>query len=133
MKIDIRQKDDVIVVEMEGRLIAGTGDVVLQEAMNHLVADDWRKILLDMSGVRRIDSAGIGELMASMKLARRFGCDVRLLKAQGQVLEILKLSQLLPLLHIYDTEAEALAAFEKAADETSAGGTSAGGTAPADA
>ncbi|MEM8932367.1 MAG: STAS domain-containing protein [Acidobacteriota bacterium] len=111
MNIDVRQVDDVIVVEMQGRLIAGTGDVVLQQAMNVLVADDHRKILLDLSGVRRIDSAGIGELMASMKLAERFGCDVRLLNVTGQVLEILKLSQLLPLLNVYHDEDEALAAF----------------------
>lgn len=111
MEIQLRQHDDVTVVDMDGRLVAGTGDKTLRDTVNQLVADDQRKILLNLSKVRRIDSAGIGELMASVKLAKRFGCDARLLNLQGQVLRILQLSQLLPLLTVYAEEHEALAAF----------------------
>lgn len=114
MDIDVRQTDDVIILDMEGRLTAGTGDHVLRDAMNQLVADDWKKILLNLSEVRKIDSAGIGELMASVKLARRFECDARLLNVKGQVLQILELSQLLPLLKVYQNEDEAVASFTEA-------------------
>lgn len=111
MDIDIRQVDDVIILDMEGRLTAGTGDRVLREAMNQLVADDWKKIVLNLSEVRKIDSAGIGELMASVKLARRFECDARLLNVKGQVMQILELSQLLPLLNVYQDEDAAVSSF----------------------
>lgn len=112
MEIDVRQMDDVIILDMEGRLTAGTGDHVLRAAMNQLVADNWKKILLNLSEVRKIDSAGIGELMASIKLARRFECEARLLNVKGQVLQILELSQLLPLLKVYQDEDEAVSSFE---------------------
>ena len=112
MEIDVREVEGVIILDMEGRLTAGTGDRVLREAMNQLVADDWKKIVLNLSEVRKIDSAGIGELMASVKLARRFSCDARLLNVKGQVLQILELSQLLPLLNVYQNEKEALASFK---------------------
>ena len=101
----------VLIVDLDGRLVAGTGDVVLRETMNQLVADNYRNILLNLSLVDRIDSAGIGELMASVKLANRFGCKVRLVNVAGQVLDILRLSQLLPLLDLHDSEEEAIAAF----------------------
>ena len=39
MEIDVRQVEGVIILDMEGRLTAGTGDRVLREAMNQLVAD----------------------------------------------------------------------------------------------
>ena len=115
MEIQLRRHDDVTVVDMDGRLVAGTGDKALRDTVNQLVADDTKKILLNLSNVRRIDSAGIGELMASVKLAKRFGCDARLLNLQGQVLRILQLSQLLPLLNVYAEEHEALAAFAETA------------------
>jgi len=111
MEINLRDVDDVIVVDMDGRLVAGTGDVVLRDTLNRVVAGDARKILLNLSEVDRIDSAGIGELMASVKLARRFGSEVRLLNVSGQVLRILQLSQLLPLLDIHDDEGDAIASF----------------------
>lgn len=116
MEIDVRQVEDVIILDMEGRLTAGTGDRVLREAMNQLVADDWKKILLNLSEVRKIDSAGIGELMASIKLARRFSCDARLLNVKGQVLQILELSQLLPLLDVFQDEEEAVSSFKSKED-----------------
>ncbi|MEO1086772.1 MAG: STAS domain-containing protein [Acidobacteriota bacterium] len=114
MEINVRTVDDVVVVDMDGRLVAGTGDVELRDTLNKVVAGDASKILLNLSEVRRIDSAGIGELMASVKLARRFGSEVRLINVNGQVLRILQLSQLLPLLTIYDNEAEALKSFADA-------------------
>lgn len=114
MHVDVREADDVIIVDLEGRLVAGTGDVILNEVINTLVADNWKKILLNLSEVKRIDSSGIGELNASRDLCERFGTEIRLVNVRGRVLEILDLSQLLPLFHIYDDEAEALAGFADA-------------------
>ncbi|MCG8458167.1 MAG: STAS domain-containing protein [Holophagales bacterium] len=122
MKVDIRtfpehppdapiDKSAVLIVDFEGRLVAGTGEVVLRDTMNALVAEDWKMILLNLSEITRIDSAGIGELMASIKLATRFGCEVRLVNVKGQVLDILRLSQLLPLLKVHESEHEAIDAF----------------------
>lgn len=114
MHVDVRHHDDVIVVDLEGRLVGGTGDEILREVINTLVADNWKKILLNLSGVNRIDSAGIGELAASLRLTERFGCDLRLVNVRGRVLEILDLSQILPLFHVYDDEPAAVAAFAEA-------------------
>lgn len=111
MDVDVREAGDVIIVDLKGRLVAGTGDEMLNEAINIVVANDWKKILLNLSDVSRIDSSGIGELNASRELAERFGSEIRLVNVRGRVLEILDLSQLLPLFHVYENEAEALAGF----------------------
>ena len=111
MRVDVRHADDVIIVDLQGRLVSGTGDRLLNEIMNELLATSWSKILLNLSEVTKIDSAGIGELVASVKLAERFGSQVKLLHVQGQIRDILELSQILPLLSIYDSEPEAVAAF----------------------
>jgi anti-sigma B factor antagonist len=116
MDVELREQGDVVVVALDGRLVAGVGDVVLNETMNQLVADGWTKILLDMSSIQRVDSAGIGELMASRKLAQRFGSELRLMNVVGQVHRVLELGQLLPLFRIYADEAEALADFASDAD-----------------
>jgi anti-anti-sigma factor len=117
MHVDVRHHDDVIVVDLEGRLVGGTGDEILREVINTLVADNWKKILLNLSGVNRIDSAGIGELAASLRLTERFGCDLRLVNVHGRVLEILDLSQILPLFHVYEDEPAAVAAFAETAGQ----------------
>lgn len=112
MHVDVRESDGAIIVDLEGRLVAGTGDEILREVMNELVAGSWKKIVLNVSEVTKIDSSGIGELVSGIKLAKRFGSSVKLINLREPVLTILKLSQILPHLEIHNDEAEAIAAFK---------------------
>ena len=112
MKVDVRQADDVIILDVEGPLTSGVGDEILRAAMNEIVVEGWQKILLNLSAVSRIDSMGIGELVASIKLAERFGSSVKLVRIGRQVKHILNLSRLLPLLDFCEDEQEALEQFK---------------------
>ena len=120
MRVDVRKIEDVIIVDLKGRLVSGTGDQLLREVMNELLAGSWTKILLNLSEVTKIDSAGIGELVASIKLAERFSSKVKLLHVRGQIRDILELSQILPLLEIYDDEPSAVDAFTEGEAATDA-------------
>lgn len=113
MNVNIREKDDVVIVDLEGRLVAGSSEMALHETMNRLVAAEYNKILLNLSDVAWIDSSGIGELVASVKLAKRFGCSVKLLRMGDRVRHVLSVSQILPLLDVYEEEEEAIKSFEE--------------------
>lgn len=117
MHVDVREAEDAIIVDLEGRLVAGTGDEILREVMNELIAANWKKIVLNVSEVTKIDSSGIGELVSGIKLAKRFGSSVKVVKLREPVLTVLKLSQILPHLDLHDDEDQAIAAF---AEEASA-------------
>ena len=108
MQIDIRKADNVIIVDLSGRLVAGVGNEMLRDVMDELVAEGWKLILLNLSGVSWIDSAGIGELVASIKMAKRFGVSVKLLRIGDRVKHVLSISQILPLLDVFEDEEEAL-------------------------
>ena len=111
MELTTREIDDVIIVDMSGPLVAGVGDRLLRQSMNELVVEGATKILLNLSEVTRIDSTGVGELVASIKLAKRFGSSVKLVKIGTKVKHILNLSRILPLLDFCEDEEEALQEF----------------------
>jgi anti-sigma B factor antagonist len=111
MKVDVRHVEDVIIVDLAGRLVLGVGDELLRDVMNELIAEDWKKILLNLREVTIMDSSGIGEVVSSWKLARRFGGVVKLLRPAPSVKRTLMLTQLLPLLEVFDNEKEAVASF----------------------
>jgi anti-sigma B factor antagonist len=113
MHVDVRNAGEVIIVDLSGRLIAGSGDVLLREVMNELVASGWKKVLLNLSEVNSIDSAGVGELVASIKMAERFGTMVKTLRIGDRVRHVLQISKILPRLDVYEDEGEAVKAFDK--------------------
>jgi len=111
MHVDVRNAEGVIIVDFAGRLVAGIGDEVLHDVINELLAAEWKQILLNLSAVSRIDSAGIGELVTSIRLAERFETTVKLLLPGGRVRDVLELSQILPLLDVFEDEQEAIESF----------------------
>ncbi len=111
MKVDVRHVDDVIIVDLEGRLVMGVGDELLRDVMNAIVAEGWTKIVLNLRQVTIMDSSGIGEVVSSWKLAQRFGGAVKLLRPAPSVKRTLKLTQILPLLEVFEDEDEAIASF----------------------
>ena len=119
MQIDIRKADNVIIVDLSGRLVAGVGNEMLRDVMDELVAEGWKLILLNLSGVSWIDSSGIGELVASIKMAKRFGVSVKLLRIGDRVKHVLSISQILPLLDVFEDEEEALNELRAEADSSS--------------
>jgi anti-sigma B factor antagonist len=111
MNIETRRKGDVVIIDFQGRLAAGVGDELLPQLIEQLLDEGHRKILLNLSEMDYIDSNGLGELVQSLKTSKRFGAVLVLLKPQDRVRKTLRLTNLLPMFSVYETEAEALKAF----------------------
>jgi len=114
MNVDLRKVDDVVIVDFNGSLTLGTGDELLGQVINQLLAENYRKILLDLTDVDFIDSSGLGELVQSLKVSKRFGASLRLLRPQDRVRKTLNLTRILPMFPIYESEEEALQSFDEA-------------------
>lgn len=111
MHVDVRKAGEVIIVDMAGNLVLGDGEEMLGEVMAEVLAEGWKKIVLNLSKVSRLDSSGIGELVAGWKQARKLGASVKLVRVGDRVKHTLHLSQVLPLLEVYEQEADAVASF----------------------
>jgi anti-sigma B factor antagonist len=114
MNAHVRHADDVVIVDLRGDLVAEDGEELLREVVDQLVAEGCRKILLNLNHVKRMDSGGVGELVASWKLANEFGVAIKLLRPGDRVKHTLHLSQILPLLEVFENEDEALRTFHTA-------------------
>ncbi len=112
MHIEVRQANDVMILDLKGRLTAGLGDQILREAIDELLAEGRRSILLNLSDVSFLDSAGVGELVAGLKTSRRFEAQLKLLNVGERVYSTLDMARLLPTFEIYGDEAEAVRSFE---------------------
>jgi anti-sigma B factor antagonist len=111
MHIEVRQADDVMILDLKGRLTAGLGDQILRDAVDELLAEGRRRILLNLSEVSFLDSAGVGELVAGLKTARRFQAELKLLNVGERVYSTLDMARLLPTFEIYNDESEAVRSY----------------------
>jgi anti-anti-sigma factor len=111
MRTTIRTAADITIIDCEGDLVAGVGDDVMRDAVDGCLAQGCRGILVNLSRVRRMDSAGIGELVAAWKRAGRQGVTLKLLRPDDRIRSTLHMSQLLPLIEVLEAEPEALASF----------------------
>ncbi len=111
MKLDLREKKSVAILDVSGPVTSGGGDAMIQEAIDTLVASGMTKILLNLSKVDFMDSAGVGELVASHRMVERFGGKLKVLSASPKVRSSLSTAKLLPLFEVFEDEAEALESF----------------------
>ncbi len=114
MHVDVHRHGEVIVIDLKGDLVLGDGDEVLRASMNEVLGEGWRKIIVNLGRVGRMDSSGIGELVASWKLAHRFDATMKILRPGDKVKHTLHLAQVLPLLEVFEDEHAALASFAPA-------------------
>ena len=110
MKFDLRENSGVSVLVLSGSLTVGV-EKALRESIDTLLGAGRSRILLDMTGVDYVDSAGIGELVASYRTVERLGGTLKMLKPSPRVEESLELTQLLPIFDVYEDEAAAVASY----------------------
>ena len=113
MHVTVRKSADVVIVDLDGKLTMGLGDQILREAIDELLAEGWKKIVLNLSKVSFMDSAGVGELVAGLRTAASFGARLKLVNASERAQSTLYIARLLPVFELHQDEAEALADFAK--------------------
>ena len=107
-----RQAGDVTILDMNGAVRIGEGSVALRDAIRGLADAGKKKILLNLAGVKYIDSSGIGELIANYTTVSRQGGQLKLLNLTDKIQSLLVITKLLTVFDVFEDEAEALKSFQ---------------------
>ena len=113
LKITNREVDGVSVVQMEGRIVLGEESNALRESVKSLLADNKKKIVLNMDNITYIDSAGLGTLVAAFHSARGQGATLKLCNLGQKFQEVLQVTKLMTVFEVFDSEAAAVQSFGK--------------------
>ena len=110
-KLNTRQVGDVSVVDVSGRITLGEGSSALRDCLRDLMAQNNKKILLNLSDVSYIDSSGIGELVSGFTTVANSGGTVKLPGLTRQVKDLLQITKLYTVFDVHEEEAHAIRAF----------------------
>jgi len=103
----------VAVLKFKGSLMGEPGTTKIREKIHSLVNDDLQKVVIDMSGVKWINSAGLGSLIAGLTTLRNAGGDLRLANVVEKVESLFMITQLVKVFKSYDSVDRAVASFKK--------------------
>jgi len=100
--VAIREDDEVAVMHLRGRLVYRDEARAFFCKAAELMPGT-RQLVLDLSGVEKIDGAGLGELVAVWNAAQNVGCAVKLVAPVRHVAHLLALTHLTSLFEIHST------------------------------
>ncbi|MBZ5536802.1 MAG: STAS domain-containing protein [Acidobacteriia bacterium] len=112
MQLKTRKVDIVNVVDINGKITLGEGNVILRDTIRNLLARGEKKILLNLGDVTYIDSSGIGELVSSFTTTTNQGGQLKLLNLTKKVQDLLQITKLLTVFEVFTNEAEALQSYK---------------------
>jgi anti-sigma B factor antagonist len=107
-----RQAGDVTILDLSGDVRIGEGAISLRDSIRNLADQGKKNVLLNLAGVKYMDSTGVGELIANYTTIKRQGGHLKLLNLTDRIQNLLVITKLLTVFDSYDNEAEALKSFQ---------------------
>ena len=112
MEIDERSLENVVILDLNGKLTIGEGDELLKEKINSLMQQGHRNLLLNLENVPYVDSAGLGEIVRTYTTVGRQGGHLKLVNLTKRITDLLAITKLLTVFDTFESEADAVSSFE---------------------
>lgn len=110
MTITTRQVRSVTIVDIHGQIVLHEC-ALLRDALSNLQATGRNKILVNLAGTSRVDTAGLAYLITGLVSARKQGGELKLLSPAKNVWEAIRLTKLDTVFDIIDDETAAVISF----------------------
>ena len=111
MKIPVRSRDGVTILQPAGKITIGIGDVAFREAVDEALAAGSMSLLVDFQKASKMDSSGMAELVAAYKKVTESGGQIKLLRLPSNIRDVLTITQIARVFEIFEDEDEAIASF----------------------
>jgi anti-sigma B factor antagonist len=113
MKISTHEIGNVTFVEPKGKITIGSGDVLLRDTINEAVSGGSKNILVDLKGVSKMDSSGLGELVAAHNTVTGTGGTIKLVNIPSKIYSIFGVAQIISVMDVFEDIDEAVGSFDQ--------------------
>ena len=113
MKIKEKIDNQVAVLSLSGKMMGGPETTALHDHIRGLMNDGINKVVIDLGGVKWINSSGLGVLMAAMTTLKNSDGMMKLANVTEKVESLLMITQLMRIFDTYDSIDRAVAAMSE--------------------
>ena len=108
MNLKARRIDDIVILDLSGRITIGEGTLILRDHIQTMLAAGDRKFLVNFGEVDYIDSSGLGELVTTFTAVRNQQGELKLINLTRRVHDLLQITKLLTVFEVFSNETEAV-------------------------
>lgn len=112
MTIKEEIRDNVALLFLKGNMMGGPESMEVHEKVKSLLGDKIKKIVIDLSKVKWMNSSGLGALMASMTSLKNSDGELKISGATGKIQNLFMITKLLTIFDTYETADRAIASFK---------------------
>jgi anti-anti-sigma factor len=106
----LRIAEETSVLDLAGSFTIGPDLALFEREANRIITERRpEKLLLNLSNVMQLDSAGVGEIMILYDRARASNCRLGFVSPRANIRHILRITRVDGVIPVYKDEAEALA------------------------
>jgi anti-sigma B factor antagonist len=111
MKLSTRKSANVLIIDVEGKIVLGDGDVEIKRTVDQFLSRGTKNFILNLAHVPYLDSAGLGEIIRCYTSLRKNGGNFKLLSPSQRIIDLLTITKLLDVFDTFDNEAAAVASY----------------------
>jgi anti-sigma B factor antagonist len=111
LRITRSEQDGIAILDLKGRLIFGPADIDLNDEIRHAVAARRNRLVIDLGGVDKMDSAGLGTLLYARAELRRAGGGLALANLKPSHLQVLRVARLESVFQVFGSQHDAIDSF----------------------
>lgn len=112
MSIETKDYGEVVALTVKGNLMGGSETVAVHDKVKSLIKEDVKKIVVDLSKVKWMNSSGLGTIMGCLSSLKNAEGELKLAGVTEKVKSLFIITKLITLFDSYDSVEEAVAAFE---------------------
>jgi len=109
LKISARHLDKITIFDISGDIDLATSPELRKALLRELRELKTPRVVLNLAGVRYIDSSGVASLVEGLKASRDVGSRLILFGLNRTVREVLQLSKLVKIFEICENEEQSVA------------------------
>jgi len=113
MKIKEKIENHVAVLSLSGKMMGGPETTALHDHIRGLLNDGIKNVVIDLGGVKWINSSGLGVLMAAMTTLKNAEGQMKLANITEKVESLLMITQLMRIFQTYDSVDRAVSAMSE--------------------
>ena len=111
MTLKEKEIDNVVVLELSGKVMGGPDANLLSEKLHNLVDQKKTKVVADLSKVSWMNSSGLGILIGGLTTMRNNNGDLKLVNVTERIKSLLIITKLITIFETFDTVDDAVASF----------------------